>query len=32
VELSRIGMRKPEITTGGGPANEARRVEIRLVP
>ncbi len=32
VELSRIAMRKPEITTGGGPANEARRVEIRLVP
>jgi outer membrane protein OmpA-like peptidoglycan-associated protein len=32
VELSRIGMRKPEITTGGGPATEARRVEIRLVP
>jgi outer membrane protein OmpA-like peptidoglycan-associated protein len=32
VEPSRIAMRKPEITTGGGPANEARRVEIRLVP
>jgi outer membrane protein OmpA-like peptidoglycan-associated protein len=32
VELSRIAMRKPEITTGGGPDNEARRVEIRLVP
>jgi outer membrane protein OmpA-like peptidoglycan-associated protein len=32
VELSRIAMRKPEITTGGGDANEARRVEIRLVP
>lgn len=32
VDASRIAMRKPEITTGGGPANEARRVEIRLVP
>lgn len=32
VDIGRIGMRKPEITTGGGPANEARRVEIRLVP
>jgi outer membrane protein OmpA-like peptidoglycan-associated protein len=32
VEPARVAMRKPEITTGGGPANEARRVEIRLVP
>jgi outer membrane protein OmpA-like peptidoglycan-associated protein len=32
VDSSRIAMRKPEVTTGGGPANEARRVEIRLVP
>jgi outer membrane protein OmpA-like peptidoglycan-associated protein len=32
VDLSRMAMRKPEITTGGGPTNEARRVEIRLVP
>jgi outer membrane protein OmpA-like peptidoglycan-associated protein len=32
VDINRVGMRKPEVTTGGGPANEARRVEIRLVP
>ncbi len=32
VDGTRVGLRKPEVTTGGGPANEARRVEIRLVP
>jgi outer membrane protein OmpA-like peptidoglycan-associated protein len=32
VDPTRVGLRKPEVTTGGGPANEARRVEIRLVP
>jgi outer membrane protein OmpA-like peptidoglycan-associated protein len=32
VDITRVGLRKPEVTTGGGPANEARRVEIRLVP
>jgi outer membrane protein OmpA-like peptidoglycan-associated protein len=32
VDVTRVGLRKPEVTTGGGPANEARRVEIRLVP
>jgi outer membrane protein OmpA-like peptidoglycan-associated protein len=32
VDATRVGLRKPEVTTGGGPANEARRVEIRLVP
>jgi outer membrane protein OmpA-like peptidoglycan-associated protein len=32
VDAARVGLRKPEVTTGGGPANEARRVEIRLVP
>jgi outer membrane protein OmpA-like peptidoglycan-associated protein len=32
IDANRIALRKPEVTTGGGPANEARRVEIRLVP
>jgi outer membrane protein OmpA-like peptidoglycan-associated protein len=31
VEPMRIGLRKPESTTGDGKAEEARRVEIRLV-
>ncbi|HSI56009.1 MAG TPA: OmpA family protein [Ideonella sp.] len=31
VESGRIGLRKPESTTGDGNAQEARRVELRLV-
>jgi outer membrane protein OmpA-like peptidoglycan-associated protein len=31
VDASRILLRKPESTTGEGPAEQARRVEIRLV-
>ncbi|MEO8297594.1 MAG: OmpA family protein [Burkholderiales bacterium] len=30
-DAQRIGLRKPEVTTGGGNAEEARRVELRLV-
>ena len=31
VDASRVGLRKPESTTGEGKAEEARRVEVRLV-
>lgn len=31
LDAARIGLRKPESTTGEGPADQARRVEIRLV-
>ncbi|MBQ0931632.1 OmpA family protein [Ideonella sp. 4Y16] len=31
VDAARIGLRKPESTTGDGTADQARRVEIRLV-
>lgn len=30
-DASRVALRKPEVTTGDGTAQEARRVEIRLV-
>lgn len=32
VDAARVGLRKPESTTGEGKPEEARRVEIRLVP
>jgi outer membrane protein OmpA-like peptidoglycan-associated protein len=31
VDSSRIGLRKPEVTTGTGSEQEARRVELRIV-
>ena len=31
VDPKRVALRKPESTTGGGPPEEARRVEVRLV-
>lgn len=31
LEASRVALRKPEVTTGDGSSQEARRVEIRLV-
>jgi outer membrane protein OmpA-like peptidoglycan-associated protein len=31
IDAARIGLRKPESTTGDGTADQARRVEIRLV-
>jgi outer membrane protein OmpA-like peptidoglycan-associated protein len=31
IDASRIALRKPEVTTGDGTNQEARRVEIRLV-
>lgn len=31
IDAARIALRKPETTTGEGPAEQARRVEIRLV-
>lgn len=31
VDVVRVGLRKPESTLGDGPAQDARRVEIRLV-
>lgn len=32
VDVARVALRKPESTTGGGTPEEARRVEVRLVP
>lgn len=32
VDVARVALRKPESTLGGGTPEEARRVEIRLVP
>ena len=31
IDAARIALRKPESTTGDGPAEQARRVEVRLV-
>lgn len=31
VDASRVALRRPEVTTGSGTADEARRVELRLV-
>ncbi len=32
LDVARVALRKPESTTGGGTPEEARRVEVRLVP
>ena len=32
VDVARVALRKPESTMGGGTPEEARRVEVRLVP
>ncbi len=32
VDVTRVALRKPESTMGGGTPEEARRVEVRLVP
>lgn len=32
VDMARVALRKPESTMGGGTPEEARRVEVRLVP
>jgi hypothetical protein len=31
LDTARIEMRKPEVTTGGGNADEARRVEVTVM-